>query len=327
MKEEKFLDKWDVALKAYGTPRDFASSTNYERRIFTLDGKDYPLICAISRSEQKRELMKQQKHYTPKRKIEEYGLRLNLEDCFLCENIVQAVDSAYPISNIRNNLIFQSKRNFVMPNRYPIDTGHSLIVPRDHDNMIKRIIPKTDEYGEKLYLPEKGKTRGAVITDDVLAEIFEISDENGFKSIRNHVLDGMSIPGHDHWHTFIANSPPFLLLESLLQNTEKTSFGNTIYKIKNTPFDTLLIRGGYGEKIVATSTKIIKKMEESGIVFTLLYNGGRLLITPRRPIDRSITIGGGSSAHYFFKKDGSDVELAKKAIYLKGQFNWENFLN
>lgn len=329
MDKNEFIDKWKTALSSYGTPEDFTSSTYSEKRFFEVRGREYPLICVISKNnEQRRELMKLQQPYIPQKNKEDYNLRLDLEGCFLCQNVVQVIDSKNFPEKIKSNVIIDLGKNLITPNRYPSQIGHSLIIPINHDDTSKRIQPYLDETGKKVYLPEKGKTRGAIITPDLLEEYFEIFDKYSFGAFRNHVLDSMSIPGHDHWHLNPEDSPNFSLLEQFVVNAEKTNFGKNIFFAGNTPFDTLLIKGN-NKEIAPIAANILLNMEKANEIFTLIYYNNNFFISPRNSEYFENTfhqLGAGGAIHFFYKEDGSDVETAKKLMPLKGEFNWGKFI-
>ncbi|VVB83542.1 Uncharacterised protein [uncultured archaeon] len=289
MNKKDFLERWFNALEAYDTPREFVSSTYSKKGDIFFGGINYPVIYTIApNNEQRRELMNKQIPYTPKKSVADYGLRLDIKECFLCHNIVQAIDAQEFPSEIKNNLILKSGENFVMPNRYPSQAGHSLLIPKNHDDFSNRVIPKIDNNRRKIYIPEYGKTRGEIITESSLAEILECFDKYNFKALKNHVLDSMSIPGHDHWHIFLDDSPSLSLLKKLTKDAKKTSFGQSIYLLRNTPFDTLLIKEENPENIIHPAVKILEKMEKSDEIFTLAYYKGHLLISPRN--SKNLTI-------------------------------------
>ena len=81
------------------------------------------------------------------------------------------------------------------------------------------------------------------------------------------------------------------------------------------------------ERIVPVATPILRDMENSDEIFTLVYSKGNLLISPRKQTNCPRSIGGGCSAHLFFKKDKSDIYLAKDSVPLKGHFTWERFIH
>jgi hypothetical protein len=327
MANSDFLEKWTNALEAYGTPREFVSSTQHKEDTASVDGLDYRVVRTISQNnEQRRELMKKQKPYESRRESREYGLRLDLKGCFLCQNIAQGIDAS-DFPGIGNNVILETERSFLMPNRYPNQAGHSLIVLKNHDNSTRRVTP-TNIDGKKVYTPEAGKTRGAVIREAELAEILECLDRNKFNALRNHVLDAMSIPGHDHWHTFLGDSRTFSEARTLIDSARQTELGTNVYLAGCTPFSTLLIRGKDGGSVTPLAARLLRKMEEANEIFTLAYSPGSLFISPRWTVkfgNKYHQLGSGMAIHYLSKEDNSELELAKELIPLSGQFDWERF--
>ena len=101
-----FLLRWANALEAYGTPRDFVYSTTYKKTEIEFAGKKFPAVSITAKNNARRkELMAQQKPYKALHEAKEYGIRLSLDDCFLCENIVQEID-AQQEPQIPNNVMY-----------------------------------------------------------------------------------------------------------------------------------------------------------------------------------------------------------------------------
>lgn len=326
-----FLLKWASSLEAYGTPRDFVYSTTYKKTEIEFAGKRFPAVLITAKNNAKRrELMAQQKPYKPLHEAKEYGVRLSLDDCFLCENIVQGTD-AQQDSQIPSNVVYFVGMDNIVPNRYPSQFGHSLSVPVEHDDISTRVVPVPDPTNKTtIYMPEEGKTRGNLMTEEYLKAIITASDSLNLIAFRNHVLDGMSIPGHDHFHLFPEDLPPFSILADIIGEKERTDFGENIYKPQNTPLDTLLICQEERKNLVETATPILQRLELCNQVFTLNYHKGRLFISPRHQEsvnDRRIQVGGGMALHYLDGSEESEfIKKVEKYVPLKGQFDWDKFI-
>ncbi|MEK6970046.1 MAG: hypothetical protein AABW48_06490 [Nanoarchaeota archaeon] len=330
-KWEDFLLKWASALEAYGTPRDFVYSTTYKRTEIELSGKRFPAVLITAKNNAKRrELMAQQKPYKLLHEAKEYGLRLSLDDCFLCENIVQEID-AQQDPQIPNNVMYFAGMHNISPNRYPSRFGHSLSVPVEHDDVSARVNPVPDPANKTaIYIPEERKTRGKLMTEEYLRATIAASDSLNLIAFRNHVLDGMSIPGHDHFHLFPEDLPPFSILADIIGEKERMDFGENIYKPQNTPLDTLLICQEERKDLVETAIPILQQLELNNQVFTLNYHKGRLFISPRHQEavnDRRIQVGSGMPLHYVDGGDESEfVKKIEKYVPLKGQFDWKKYI-
>jgi len=174
-KWKDFLLKWAETLESYGTPRSFAYSATFDSRNIEFNGKEYPFVYFQSGGyEDRRKLMAQQKDYTPLDPLESYGIRLDFDNCFLCQNIVQGLDAKNHYGKVGNNIIRDLGIHVLVPNRYPSQFGHTLSVPKDHDDVSTRVkMYKDHEEETNVYPPQEGKTRGNILALDYFLAALE----------------------------------------------------------------------------------------------------------------------------------------------------------
>ncbi len=322
-----FLLRWARAIEAYGTPRDFVYSTYYEQTNVNLDGKLYPMQYFISENNAQRgALMNKQKAEAEARKTRGEKPRWPNDGniaCFLCDNIGQAISRS-------DNIVYDLGIHLILPNKYPSQFGHSLFVPKEHDDETKRVTPQQiPEERATLYAPEEGKTRGNILTRDYLDAVIESCDKYHLFGVRNHVLDGMSIPGHDHFHIFPQDLPISSLVSYVTKAKRKTEFGPTIYLLENTPFDTLLIQRENRRDVTSVAISLLEKMERDNQVFTLTYNRGQLFVSPRnreQVNNKRIQIGAGVPTHFSDTKGEEFLQRLDKFVPKRGEYSWEKYM-
>jgi hypothetical protein len=323
-----FLVRWADALATYGTPANFVDGTRYEQTDLNLNDSAYKISLKQGNFELRRELMKKQKPYLPRMEdSEDYDLRLNIDDCFLCQNVVQGLDaqlnpSIDSIDSI-DNVMADYMDYFIMPNRYPAVAGHSLWVPTNHDEISLRVKP--DKYG--ALPPEEGKTRGAILTSQELEDLGDATSDYHLYGIRNHVLDGMSIPGHDHFHLMPEDNPLFAQVSYLMQD-QSDDYGKGIFRLKNTPFDTLAITSDVQDKFSEIASHVLENMEKDNQSFTLLYRDGLMLISPRKNINdhKRIQIGGAIHYHSFDNVAQDFLDKLLNYVPKRGEYYWTKYL-
>lgn len=328
-KYRSFLLRWTEALESYGTPREFVNSTEYRKAKLSHFGRSFHFNYVFSKNNaQRRGLMAEQKPYLPRQEADKYPQN-EMNECFLCQNVAQGLD-ALVSDEVTNNIISDLGSHVLAPNRYPSQYGHSLSILKEHDDTSQRVTPQPDPKNKTtIYLPEERKTRGNVLSEDYLEAVIEMCDSYGLIAMRNHVLDGMSIPAHDHFHIFPEDLPPFLTIDEIIGKKERTDYGSSIYRPKNTPFDTLLICNEKGQEISFVATPILKKMEWQNQVFTLVYHQHKLFVSPRfseKINDRRIQVGAGVPIHYLDIEEDEFLQRINKYVPMKGEFDWGKYL-
>ena len=324
-KWKHFLLTWVHALKAYGTPADFVEAAEHELTSLTFSEQLAPFVYVTSSNyEQRAALMANQVPYEAKQALADYGLRLDFDDCFLCQNVIQAVDAAtHP--DVQNNLIADLGIHYILPNRYPAQPGHSLSVPIDHDDVTDRVPPQR-EGSSTMYLLQPGKTRGNVISADYLDAVMQDCDTYHLVAIRNHVLDGMSIPGHDHFHLMPEDLPSVSIFDEILADKAQTAHGGSIYTPQNTPFDALVVTSSGTATLSQIACLVLERMERDDQVFTLAYHNNHLLISPRLKVDRRIQVGGGVAIHYLDTKGEEFLGRLNTFVPMKGTYDWARYV-
>lgn len=304
----------------------------YRNERLDLNGKAYDVVYKISSNYfLKQSLASDQKIYVPLKVAEEYGLRLDLAGCFLCQTIAEWLDSKID-DTMPNNTMYNSESCILTPNKYPLQLGHSLIIPLNHDKLESRVIQRFDQKSSgvediKTIIPEDGKTWGAIIEPEYISEVIRICDQFNFVGIRNHVMEGMSIIYHDHFHVLPEDLPSVSLIETVIGKKEATEYGKNIFRPQNTPFDTIFIEREGMDDFPWFICSVLKKMEANNQVFTLVYHKGRLFISPRSmPKNESVRIGGGIPIHYFDQEGETFLRLVNKHVPMKGEYNWSEFI-
>ena len=314
---EQLVKKWESALESYGTSRDFADNTE----IYLLGNPENPLDIPIRVHiahgyAQRKELMDKQRKESEERKARNLPLRWANDGnpCFLCDNVGQAGD-------LGNNLIlpFDTFEDYVlMPNKYPIMRGHSLLCAKEHNK---------DKSG---------------ITPIYLETLIKVSELYNFLVTRNHSRSGMSIPSHEHSHLDPSlvnlNSGSSVYLNGLADSElESTEYGDGIFSVKQAQFDILAINGKNMVEHLFTLTHNLENRDE---IFTFCYqpktrkNDSTFFLTVHKKEDdakvRSIP-GAGKLVHHRVMQSLEEIsykdhnELAKEYLYEKGVFHWQDY--
>jgi hypothetical protein len=325
-----FLLRWAKALETYGTPLDFIEGITYDTDVKeNFNGKDWPVswFRAGKGWIMRNELIENQKRHPfipAKQNLEEYGLRLSPtgKKCFMCENIVQGIDARDNPSI--DNVIFDLGDYFITPGRYPRQPGHCLWVPINHDDDTTRVTPIENGF---VYIPEQGRTRGAIITPKELGDLIAACEKYHFVAHRNHVLDAMSIPAHDHWHLHPADLPDYTYAGHVM-NEASLILEKGIFIPKNTPFDSLVITHDTDGNFSELACYILGNMERDNQVFTLVYYKDRLSISPRQNIldHRRIQIGAGIQIHMFDDPNPGCNERIIKHVPMRGEYPWIKYI-
>ncbi len=317
-----YLSSWTEALRGYSIPSSFVNEVKNQLTEMTIGNMEGTMILqSAPNAEMRHALMKKQNKYIPLKHHDQYGLRIDT-NCFLCENVLQGIDASTNQEEVPNNVMEDLGYAFVLPNRYPHQIGHALLVQKNHDNLRLRC-KRVEKDDELFYFPEKGKTRGGIVTSECLEKLIDYSDKNNLINTRNHTLDAMSIPEHEHFHIY----PRVLKSYSLIKEVskERIQIGKNTFRLVNTFFDTLCVDRNYDESnFIDTCQSVLESLERDNQVFTTFYSEGIFLITPRRNIESSpIITSSAASVHHCAK---GNLEKIKKFVVPKGEFNWEKYL-
>jgi hypothetical protein len=319
IESQNFLDKWVDALNSLGTNINFITGIIYSLSNFEYQKVIYPCVYVYSPGYSKRkELMKKQILYKPKESsYQTYNFD---QSCLLCLTLIQGLD-AISFHNDKQCIIDSTNDAVLVPNKYPGRLGHSLILPRNHDNLSQRINLVS---GQNIGFSRRiqGKTRGNIPSVDFLLSVIKISQKYDLISDRNHCLDGMSLSNHDHFHAEPIGLPWNSFLKKMIR--EKENLGNKYYRLGCTPLDSLVITGENIEEIARKAYNIIERMETDNQVFTLTYYDYNFIISPRYETDKYLDLGFGTSRH-FFKDEENYHELVLDKTPKKGEYPWKKY--
>ncbi len=322
-----FIAGWAEAVKGgYGTPVTFVQGSRIKRIRAEFANRTYDFVRTTSPGYSMRaELMAKQRKEADQRKEagQEPRWQNDGSSCFLCDNVGQAI-AAKTNKEIPNNAMYETDGYLILPNKYPSFIGHSLFVPKDHDNEEQRVIPENG-----IYTLKQGKTRGALVTPEFLEETVKACQDFSLVGIRNHVLDGMSIPGHDHYHLYPQDLESFSLTGTILDGMQKTNYGEGILLASSTPFDMLVFSrqlmkdGFYGQ-----ASDLLGRLETASQVFTLLYTDNNLIISPRKNSDKitsNLKVGGGLTFHSLDTDTEEYFGKIRQWVPIRGEFNWDSY--
>lgn len=302
-----FGERWENALRSYGTPGNFADSTIIE----LIHGQEDEIpfrILTSSGFAMRRELMDRQRADTIARK----GMPLRWEndgsDCFLCDNVGQAKD-------IGDNLLreWDYHTDFVLlPNRYPLFRDHALLISKNHDHSNTKI-------------PE-------ILSEDYLSAMVNTSIEYDVCVDRNHANAGMSIPNHEHTHILPSvvreTNGELIQRNPLTQCTlEQSPFGGNTYFLKESHFDTLAF---VCEESFDDIIDVLMQMEKAGEVFTINGYKEKLYVTPH--LEEHAFACASDPEYSRVPQPGKPtyseyLETLSSYLPSKGTYDWSRFFN
>lgn len=271
----RFLKRWDRALIAARTPLSFSDTARFVSDTIEIWGEPIQVIRILSENHANRDsFMARQPKYTPRRAADSYVPHLLVDSCQLCENVIRAVESGpeHSLADLGTHLL--------LPNRYPQMPGACLLIPRKHDPLERRL--PVAPCGTISEPHVSNATYGKVLDYSELALLATISREYGLFVYRNHPLDGMSIPEHDHAHGLPLPLPPAQLALESIRELEAHPLGRPYFQLKRSPCDSLVVKAhSLGETIKRTEA-LVQAMELNQRVFTLAYLEGAFVISPRK---------------------------------------------
>jgi hypothetical protein len=324
-KWKDFLYKWAQALRGYETPLIFVEGVTFKPVDLEFGGKKYAFLTKEGGLHYlRRELMKKRSAFAQKKeKVDDYGLRLNPEECFLCKDIIRVLDEKEDSKT--GNVIDELSDYLILANKYPESLGHSMLVPLNHDDTNARVQPSN---GGEVLMPEKGKTKGAVITQEYLDTVIQACNKHNLAALRYHVGDDVSITEHDHFHFFPEDNPMFSQVSNLLKD-RTGNLGRGIFQLKNTPFDTLAITSDTRENFSKYASQVLENMERDNQVFLIFYHDSTLLISPRKNLqeNRKLHLKGADTHIHLIRPVGSqNINNIINHVAMKGEYNWKKYL-
>ena len=311
-KFESFLLKWTQALEPYNTPLNFVDEVVFKEVPLEFNGQEYPFMTKEGGQHYlRRDLMKKSIVPVPNEfNAQEYGLRLNPEDCYLCKDVVRILNEKK--NSIKGSTIDEIAGYIILPNKYPESIGNSIIVPVNHDDMSTRVSP----------------SRGAIITPFFLDAVIVACEKHKLAAHRYHVMDDMSIPEHDHFHLFVEDNPMFSLVNSLLEDKTNT-LTKGVFSLKNTPFDTLAITADASPDFSKYASHVLENMERDNQVFLLYYHDDTLLISPRKNLQENRKLhlkGADTHIHLIRPADSQNLDNIRNHVAMKGEYDWRKYL-
>jgi|SRR3989344_1076267 len=313
---KKLMLQWNSALESYGTPGDFADKS-YIELLISDDESKIPIRKLVAGGYAIRgELMEIQRNNSDRRKKENSLERWTNDgsSCFLCDNTGQAKD-------IGDNLLlpFDTFEDYVLvPNRYPMARGHLLLCAKEHD------LTGFDN---------------STLTPGLFEIIVKVAEDYNLSLERNNSKAGMSIPDHEHIHyhpRFLRSSVNQININGLINCTlQKTDFGNEVYSILETDFDTLAFKG---EQSIGKVHDIATKFEGDDIIFTFSYDpsslfnsDGTFFMTPHKKQDDKGRIAANTPLYFKIVREDDKttydefMELHKEHIFSNGSFDWGKY--
>ena len=321
-----YLLSWSRALNSYGTPSSIINEIEYVNHSFTIGDKRHPAFSVKGGVyASRRTLMKKQAPYFPKNSPETYPHALCTDDCFLCQNIAQSIDCERDHRS-GSNAILDLGEYIVLPNRYPAHPGAALFMRKDHDQYSLRN-PLPFSSGEVRREASERTTFGNILSSTDLETLIWLCDTLHLVGMRNHPLDGMSIPLHDHTHLMPESLAPTFVAEALLKPPALQD--SALFFPTMTPFSTLAISGSSPKEIAHTAAPLLEALERANIIASFTYIKRHLLITPRKGgmVPIAPAVGAGISIHLFDPTEYSALASVNERVPLHGEFEWNRFLH
>ena len=284
---QQFSRWWSESLLAIGGVRP-EPVQHFERRTLTIRQRSFDAILTpqFSRSARDDQVRRALKH--EKIVHQRHGLEPN---CPLCRNIAR--------SEIEPAIALAVTQAFaILPNRYPSQTGASLLLPRSH------IAPSRADQAHHLALLTA--TAQACRNYDLIA-------------VKNHPRDGMSLPKHDHVHLW----PRDLITAKHVLGLIESRSEAEISALDASPFDSRVISGPNSLEI---SAKLLADFDRAGIVYTYAQVNQSVMISPRLPSIAAELISLTGPLHIFSPPYSRGLIAALTYIPLAGHFEWANFL-
>jgi len=321
-----YLLSWHRALVASGTPVSFIDNSSLLYDSVEIQGKRLQCIAlkGALHYEERNRLIKKRAPYRFERPIDFYDSRLQ-KSCPLCQHVAEAQDSQLLNKKASGSVILSLGDHVLLPNRFPTLPGASLFLSTSHDDMSSRVKLSEKISAKELIIPAEGKTRSRIIDRRDFVKLFALCDALSCVAMRNHVLEGQSIPTHDHFHVFPSEIIPESFVLSIIGSESKLP----LFEAKGTPFSTLCVTGSTPDEIASIATSILQRMEEQNEVYTLAYAYRHLFISSRwskKIGSMPVRIGCGLPLHYFDPSNRYFLALILKYCPLAGEYRWGRFL-
>ena len=323
----ELMVSWIRALSAVGTPLNFLARAAQGSDTLICDTREYSSSFMVNPNHAQRVAL--MNGLTPYRGVFPELLPHSDPGCHLCGAQRQAIDALAQATPELDPLMLRVGSYILQPNRFPLTPLHMMLVKSSHDSTDSRVIPVRE--GDRLLMPPtQGLSRGYVPCSSDLVQLMTLADLLEVSLVRNHVLDGMSIRFHEHWHALPAAGPVNESRESLIAAAKLTESSIVIaQRSPHTPFDTLLVSGGPQEERAAVVSQLLRALESADQVVRVAFQNGVFLVSPKRaevvgasPIHPRIPLE--TNALNFDSPDA--VETAIATAYPRGTFPWEDYL-
>lgn len=299
---DPFLIRWGRALQAIGTPLEFTTGLDFRPVTFNVGHNSFDGVGIVAPGNAMREgLMAAQPRYIPRRADDAYGYAIDAAQCFLCQNVVQADDAIWA-GHVRINSILDLGSHVLLPNRYPLCPGHSLLLPKGHD-------------GSRDSL-------GRVLTSQELELWMKVADSLECVASRNHPHDSMKVPSHDHCHLIPWCVPIDASLELLRAQYGSYSSCLRVVVSQFTPFTHVVLVAPTHSELAESASTIMSCLEQQGQVFTFVYSRKMIFISHRHDDAASgpkLNLGAGASLLGVGVQDdkaGPDVKVLREQLPL-----------
>ena len=320
---------WSRALRSYGTPLSFVSNVGFEKDLLNIHGETVEVSWSVNPGHAlRRQLMIAQPEYPALKDATEYPSRLHLVNgqCKLCENVAQANDSLVS-DDVPTNILIDLGSSYVLPNRYPASPLNSVWVPKNHDEPSSRVTtlaPLSDTFKLAHY---PGLTRGNIPTAEQLEEVFELSDALGLLALKNHTMDGMSIPFHEHFQLLAVESLAPGHIQKIYEPTKDVRVP-FIGEINSLPYAALAIKGANCKETAEMAQPIIEDLEKTGQIFTITFYQGVVLLVPRseEALATNTRLSMGAGPNFLCLIPAIHAELANRYLIPRGGFPWDKMI-
>ena len=317
-----YFAEWVEAWLTWEVPHDFIGDFEVTPTTFELFGAVYDGFTVPEGGAARRhELMQAQVRHVRGPVLDPEYRALDLPRCLLCQTLVElsGTDRFGPLPRRRGLGTFDGL--VLIPNRYPYQPGASLLFPDRHRQAFS--------HGNLRLVgaePRPAAPAPKMIDPKNLLTTFSICDRRGLYMIKNHPMDSMSIPEHDHVHLV-----PACLVPDRIRRTFVPDARDALHaaRLEYSPFDTLVLSGGTVRDRAAAAAMLLARLDRDGVPYTLVYLDGSLFVTPRHRCslaESRMKTGGGVGIHLFNPADQLLVQRLMKWVPRRGEFDWDGYL-
>lgn len=278
-----FLTAWARSLTSTGTTLAYVDQFSMTPATMTLTydqggaANFSQAVIVTSPSTQRRAAMATQAPTDLQQPLESYRGTMDAA-CALCQTVGRVQDHLSDSQSPR--ALLDLGHSFLVPNRYPMAPGHSLLVSASHDPA-RFSLGRTPSYQE-------------------LRDMMAVADGLDLVAMRNHAHDGMSIPSHDHFHLFPSDLQIFPLLTKLAEESGAFSWGLRARLTRETPFQHLALTAPTPELLAEAACEVLSVLDPHKELYVLGYYKRSLLVSYRQDgasLRHKLRVGGASLMH------------------------------